>query len=409
MTFSRRDLFARVPASWAALSAALSAQSTDEDYWRLLARQFPLESGLIYMNAANVCPASRPVLDRHLGLLRDFQANPSFQNRDKYAAMEERVRRKIAALLNVENNEIAMVRNTSEGSNTVVRGLDLKPGDEVLITSHNHPSNNDSWKVRAARDGIVVKAATVPVPATTTADLLNRISDAATSRTRVIAVTHVTNTAGLKFPVKEIAEIARKRGAWFHLDGAQSFGALDVDLRAIGCDSYASSMHKWPMGPLEAGILYVRQDRQKELWPSIVTAGWSDKIEGARKYEVFGQRDDPRLASLEAAMDFLALVGMKRIERRVQQITTALKQGFANSDALVMRTNIEPELAHGVVKVDLKNGRLKQAYDTLWSRDRLSIAMTASGDTAGLRFSPHIYNSMDEVERVVAAVKKLAA
>lgn len=409
MAFSRRDVLLRIPASWAGLSQALQAQTDPENYWRLVARQFPLESGLIYMNAANVCPASRPVLDRHLELLRDFHANPSFQNREKYVAMEERVRAKLAALLHASPEEIAMVRNTSEASNSIVKGIDLKAGDEILITEHNHPSNNDSWKVRAKRDGLVVKAVPVPVPAKSVAELVESISAAVTPRTRVIAVTHVTNTGGLKYPAREIAAIARQHGAWFHLDGAQSFGALNVDLHGIGCDSYASSMHKWPMGPLEAGILYVRQDRQKDVWPSIVTAGWSNKVKGARKFEVFGQRDDPRLASLEAAADFLSLAGMKRIEERVQQITSTLKNAFEGSNALVLRTNLQPELSHGVVKVGLKNGRIKEAYDTLWTKHRIAIAMTASGDTSGLRFSPHIYNTMDEVSRVIDAVKEVSA
>lgn len=409
MAFRRRDLFLRVPASWAALSQALQAQSDPDDYWRMVARQFPLGPGLIYMNAANVCPASRPVMDRHLELLRDFHANPSFQNRDKYAALEDRVREKLAALLYVTAREVALVRNTSEGSNVVVQGLDLKQGDEIVITAHNHPSNNDSWKVRAKRDGLVVKIASVPVPAKSAAQLVESIAEVVTPRTRVIAITHVTNTAGLKYPARAIGELARARGAWFHLDGAQSFGAMDVDLRAIECDSYSTSMHKWPMGPLEAGLLYVREERQKELWPSIVTAGWSDQLEGARKFEVFGQRDDPRLASLDAVADFLAMIGPKRIERRVQQITTALKRAFAESNGMELRTNIEPELSHGVVKVGLKHDRVKEAYDALWNRHRLAIAMTASGDTSGLRFSPHIYNTMDQVAHVVQVVREVAA
>lgn len=409
MVFRRRDLFLRVPASWAALSQALQAQPDPEDYWRMVARQFPLEPGLIYMNAANVCPASRPVMDRYLELLRDFHANPSFQNREKYAALEDRVRKKLAALLGVTAREVALVRNTSEGSNIVVHGLNLKAGDEIVITAHNHPSNNDSWKVRAKRDGLIVKAARVPVPAKSAAQLVESIAGVMTPRTRVVAITHVTNTAGLKYPAREIAALARARGAWFHLDGAQSFGAMDVDLRAIGCDSYAASMHKWPMGPLEAGLLYVREERQKELWPSIVTAGWSDALEGARKFEVFGQRDNPRLAALDAAADFLAMIGPQRVEQRVAQIALALKRAFVESSALELRTNLEPELSHGVVKVGLKHGRIKEAYDTLWTRHRLAIAMTASGDASGLRFSPHVYNTMDEVARVVGAVGEVAA
>jgi selenocysteine lyase/cysteine desulfurase len=242
-------------------------------------------------------------MDRHLEFLRDFHANPSFQNRDKYVEMRESLRAKAAKMLRVQADEIAVTRNTSEGSNLIVKGIDLKEGDEVIVTSHNHPSNLDSWKVRAQREKLVVRVVPSPVTAAGADELTGSIEKAITGRTRVIAITHLTSTTGVLYPAKEIAGLARRRGVWMHLDGAQTFGALDVDLSAIGCDSYATSAHKWLMGPLEAGLLYVRTGRIASLWPSIVTAGWADDLRGARKFEVFGQRDDPRVVALEASLD----------------------------------------------------------------------------------------------------------
>lgn len=238
MPTTRRALFRLLPPTWLAYAQALKAADSTESYWQLIKREFPLDESLVYLNAANVCPASRLVLDRYQHFLRDFHANPSFQNREKYVPLEDRLRGKIAHLLSVTPDEIALTRNTSEGSNLVVRGLDLKPGDEILITSHNHPSNNDSWKVRARRDGLKVVTVEVPVPAISSAALVESIRAAITSRTRVVAITHVTSTTGIRFPAREIAALARERGLWMHLDGAQSFGAIDVNLRDIGCDSF---------------------------------------------------------------------------------------------------------------------------------------------------------------------------
>jgi selenocysteine lyase/cysteine desulfurase len=402
---------AALPASWTAFANALRAapnsDATNESYWSMVKRQFPLEENLIYMNAANVCPASRPVLDRHAQFMRDFQSNPSFQNRDKYTEMREQLRTKLAAMLRVSAEEIAITRNTSEGSNTVVHGIDLKPGDEVIITDHNHPSNGDSWKVRASRDGFAVKTLEIRAPARSRDDLIGQFEKALTPRTKVIAFTHLTSTTGIQFPAKEITELGRKRGAWVHLDGAQTFGAFDVNLAQIGCDSYSTSAHKWMMGPLEAGVLFVKSERLPQLWPSIVTAGWSDHLKGARKLEVFGQRDDPRIVALEAAVDFLTLIGMPKVEARMRFLTTHLKQQLAEINGMVMKTNMEPELSGGVVKCDLKQVPTKQAYDKLWASQRLALSVTPYGDIQGLRFSPHIYNSREEVDRAVAAVKAL--
>ena len=417
MSNTRRDFFrlAAVPLAWRAFDAKLQAaaasrlpDAANDGYWQMVRRQYPLEEGLLYLNAANVCPASRLVLDRHIDYLRDFHSNPSFQNRDKYVAMRESLRRKLGQMLSVPADEIAITRNTSEGSNIIVKGVDLKPGDEVLITDHNHPSNNDSWRVRARRDGFIVKSLPVPIPAPSAEKLLADFERAIAPRTRVIAITHVTSTTGIRYPAREIAALARKRGIFVHLDGAQTFGALDVNLSEIGCDSYSASAHKWLMGPLENGILWVRGDRIPEIWPSIVTAGWSDNLRGARKFEVFGQRDDPRVVALESAVDFINLIGMPAVEARMQALATRAKVQLKEIASVQLKTNLEPQLSGGVVKFRLKFVPTQRAYDTLWEKHRLAIAMTPSGDSEGLRFSPHIYNSMDEIDRAVAAVKEIA-
>ena len=401
---------AALPASWNAFAASLQGASVadgSEPFWRMVKAQFPLEGDLIYLNAANVCPASRPVMDRHLEFLRDFHANPSFQNRDKYVPMREGLRAKLASMLSVSADEIAITRNTSEGSNIIVTGIDLKPGDEVVITEHNHPSNNDSWKVRAKREGFVVKSVPVPVPAKSADDLISSIERTLTSRTRVIAITHLTSTTGVLYPARAIGELAKKRGCFFHLDGAQTFGAIDVNLREIGCDSYSASAHKWPMGPLEAGILYIRSERIAQLWPSIVTAGWADDLKGARKFEVFGQRDDPRVVALEAAVDFLQMIGVKNIETRMRILAKRAHTELSKLSDVQLKTSFQPELSAGVIKFRVGKVSTKHAYDTLWKKNRIAIAMTPSGDSEGLRFSPHIYNSFDEIDRAVAAVQAL--
>jgi len=399
--------------AWLATVSALKAAPVNpaagnEDYWRMVKRQFPLEDKLIYLNAANVCPASRGVLDRHLEYLRDFQANPSFQNRSKYEAMGERARAKAGALLGCDKEEIAFTRNTSESTNTVVNGLDLREGDEIVITAHNHPSNNDSWKVKAKRHRLVVKEAVVPVPATSQQQLIDSIASLVTPRTKVIAVTHVTNTTGNAYPAKAIASLARQKNIWMHLDGAQTLGALNVNLRDIGCDSYGGSTHKWLMGPLEAGLLYVRTERIGELWPQVVTAGWSDKVAGARKFEVYGQRDNPRLVAVEAALDFLQLIGMERVDARLRALVKRGKEQLREIPGVELKTSLDPRLSGGVIKFNVKKRPLKEVYDLLWERHRMAIAQTAAGDARGLRFSPHVYNTMEEIDQAVAAVKELA-
>lgn len=415
MSQSRRNFMKAIsaaPAAWASFASALAAATTspgDQDRsWELVRQQFPLANGLVYLNAANICPASRLVLDRYTYFLRDFHSDPSFQNREKFKPLYEQVRTKLGAMLGASADEIAITRNTSEGSNIIVEGLDLQRGDEVIITDHNHPSNNDAWKVRARRHGLEIKSIPVSIPARSKDDLIQGFQKAITARTKVVAFTHVTATTGIQYPAREIAELAHRRGAWVHLDGAQSFGVLKVNLHDLGCDSYSGSAHKWMMGPLEAGVLFVRADRISGIWPSIVTAGWSEDLKGARKFENLGQRDDPRVVAFEAAVDFYNLVGPDRIESRTRQLATKLKQRLAEVPNLRLKTNMESQLSAGVVKFQLTNRETKAAYDQIWQRHRIAMAITPAGDSEGLRLSPHIYNVEDDLERAVKAVREIS-
>ena len=417
MTQTRRGFIRAIPALGAAPAAwgifasslqAAAAAPSQERYWDLVRLQFPLEDGLTYLNAANICPASRLVLDRYQRFLLDFHSNPSFQNREKYKPAYEQLRAKLAAMLTAAPDEIAITRNTSEGSAMIVKGIDLKRGDEIVITEHNHPSNNDAWKMRARREGLEIKSVPVTVPARSKQDLIAAFDKVITPRTKVVAFTHVTSTTGIMYPAREITELAHRRNAWVHLDGAQSFGLLKVNLREIGCDSYSGSAHKWMMGPLESGVLYVRADRIGQVWPAIVTAGWADDLKGARKLEVLGQRDDPRIISFEAAVDFYNLLGPDRIEARTRELVTRLKKDLASIPNLRLKTNLEPELSAAVVKFQLTNRDTKESYDKLWSRNRMALAITPSGDAEGVRISPHVYNSMADVDRAIAAVREIA-
>jgi selenocysteine lyase/cysteine desulfurase len=377
--------------------------------WDLVWKQFPLADGLMYLNAANVAPCSQPALDLYRKQLQDFQSDPSFQNRAKYAPAEEAVRSKLAALVRAKPDEIAMTRNTSEASNIIVQGIDLKPGDEIVVTSHNHPSNLDSWKIRARRHGLVVRVIPEPRSLTEPAQLVDLCRKKLSPRTKVIAITHLTSTIGVLYPAREIAELARSRGIWMHLDGAQTLGAMEIDLKRIGCDSYSSSAHKWPMGPLECGVLYIREERLPQIWPSIVTAGWRDNLVGARKFEVFGQRDDPRLVAFGAAIDFLNELGVPAIEERVRFLATRLRNGLLETPGITVHGSREAELCFSVVKAKHARVPSRKLYDELWARHRMALSLTPEGEIEGVRFSPHIYNSVDEIDAAVSAVRRACA
>ena len=306
----------------------------------------------------------------------------------------------------MSEGEIAIVRNTSEGNNTIVGGLALKAGDEVVVFDQNHPTNNVAWDVRAARFGFTVKRVSVGSPPTSAEEMMKAFREAISAKTKVLSITDLSSTTGVRLPTKELCRMARERGIYAHVDGAQTCGALQINLREMGCDSYSTSAHKWLMGPKEAGVLYVRQERIAEIWPSVVGVGWGNKVEttakGARKFETLGQRDDAAVAAMGTTVDFHNLIGPARIEARVRELSAALREGIRKIPGAKLRTPNQPELSAGVTVMSFDGLDVRKIYDALYAQHHIAIA-----PTGGLRFSPHIYNTLEEIERTIAALNQV--
>ena len=385
-------------------SRPLPPAPDDEAYWEQVRAQFSFREERVPMNAANLCPSPRAVADRVEELTRDIDRDCSFNNRAKFGGMREASRAQVAAQLSVEPDEIALVRNTSEANNTVNAGIPLSPGDEVVLWDQNHPTNNVAWDVRAARFGFSVKRVSVPARPSDPGQLAAPFLEAFSDRTRVLSVTHVSNVSGIRLPVRELAAESRRRGVHFHVDGAQSWGALDVNLKQIGCDSYSASSHKWFMGPKEAGLLYVRGERIQSLWPATVAPGWGDDptpdVIGARKFESLGQRDDACLAAVGTAAEFHSAIAPPAVASRVAHLATALKAGLVEA-GMTLVTPIDPELSGGVAIVRVTGDR-RAAANRLYEEHGI-----AGAATGGLRLCPHVYNTMAHVQRAVEGVTAL--
>ena len=383
------------------LAGRPEAAQTDpgESFWEEVRRQFAFREERVPMNAANLCPSPRAVAERVRELTRDIDVDCSFPNRAKFGPLLEASREAAAAQLGVTADEIALVRNTSEANNVVNAGLPLDAGDEVVVWDQNHPTNNVAWDVRAARHGLAVKRVATPAAPSGADELVTVFERALTPRTRALALTHVSNVTGVRLPVRELCDMAHRRGIHVHVDGAQSWGALDVDLRELGCDSFTGSAHKWFLGPKEVGLLYVRADRVADIWPSIVAPSWGGEVEprprGARKFESLGQRDDAALAAVATTVAFHDRLGMARVEARIAALATVLKAGLVEA-GFELVTPTAPELSGGVVIAACEPDRRGALVAALYERHGI-----AGAATGGLRLCPHVYNTLDHVRRAV--------
>lgn len=377
----------------------------DERFWMSVREQFLMAPDLAVMNAANLCPSPAPVLEAMYRSTKDMDSDPSFDNRQKMSAGKEEARRLLSRFLRVTPEEIVITRNTSEANNMVSSGLDLKAGDEVVIFSDNHPSNNAAWMQKAKRFGYTVSVMSQPNPHPGPDYYMEAAKRAITPRTRVLAFTHETSTVGDVLPVNELCRLASERGVLSLVDGASALGLLDVDLSEMQPDFYTGSAHKWPCGPKEVGVLYINTRAHSFIHPSIISA-YPGAVGIARTMEAMGQRDEPAIIGFGEAITFQDKIGRKAIEDRSRSLGQALIAGLRRIQGVQLWTHPDPARSAAVVTFRPGNLDIPKLSAALYKSDRIGCATRTGSDRPGIRFSPHIYNTMAEVDRAVAAIAK---
>jgi isopenicillin-N epimerase len=384
---------------------APTISGSGEAFWKSVRAQFVMPDDLGVLNAANLCPASRPVLEA-LKRESDFvDRDPTGQNRARLTAEKEQLRTTLAAFLRATPEEIVITRNTSEANNMVSSGLDLKAGDEVIVFHDNHPSNLTAWQEKAKRFGFTVIEIPQVNPHPGMEYYVNAYKKAITTKTKVLTFTHLTSTVGDLFPAKELCALAREHGVMSLVDGAQSFGLFDVNLAEISPDFYSGSSHKWACGARESGVLYINARAQKNIWPSIYSA-YPGAVGISKTFESFGQRDEATMIAFREALEFQTKIGREAIEKRSRALANQLIAGLSRLPEVKVWTSPNPSLNAAVVSFlpgSLNPQKLGQA---LYEKDKIGTAGRGGADRGGLRASPHFYNTPEEVDRLVGAVSR---
>jgi selenocysteine lyase/cysteine desulfurase len=398
-------LFASRGDAWPSIEPEQAPASPDERYWRRVRDAFIMPAGYVYLNAANLCPSPAAVLTATDAATRSVDADPSNQNRTKTRDGREATRVALAAMLQVSPAEIVITRNTSESNNMVSSGLDLKAGDEVLLFSDNHPSNLAAWRVKAQRFGFSVKVVDHVQPHPGHQYYLDAFRKQITPATKLLAVTHVTSSVGDVLPVKELCLLAREREVLSLVDGAQSFGVLDVNLGDMQPDFYSGSAHKWPCGAKENGLLFVNARIHERIHPSIVSL-YGGGVGISQRLEAYGQRDEAAIMGFGAALDFQKQIGMAAIEKRSRHLAALTIAGLKKIDGVKVWTHDDPARSAAVVSFLPGTLDVRKLHQALYEQDRIVCATRGGTDRAGLRFSPHFYNLEADIERALAAVKR---
>ena len=396
------NLFARAAQAPAQLPDRALYDSNEEAYWAELRKQFVIPADEVYLNNGTVgsspAPVLRAIFDGYNETEKMAQSDPEDYPIWGYGAWNE-FRDPLAAFVGCTRDEIALVRNATEANSYIANGLDMKPGDEVLMTDQEHPGGEHPWNLRAKRYGIVVKRVTLPKPVPNAAAVLNLINDAITPRTRVLFFSHITTATGVVLPAKELCALARSKGIVSAVDGAHVIGMMRLNVHDLGCDMYSSSPHKWLMAPKGTGFLYVRDEMIDRLWNTIVTAGWDDPKLRAERFQRIGSSNVPSLWGMRAAVKLANDIGLDRIERRHQKMADYIHGEMVRRGAESW-TSPDASLRCAIASVNVAPIQIMELETWMWQNKKIRIR---GGAPSKIRLSTPYYLLRKDVDRYLAA------
>jgi selenocysteine lyase/cysteine desulfurase len=376
-------------------------EQNEDAYWAELRRQFLIPADEVYLNNGTVgsspAPVLRAIFDSYNKSEQLDESDPEDYPIWGYGAFNK-FRDPLAAFVGCNRDEIALLRNATEANSYIANGLDMKPGDEVLMTDQEHPGGEHPWNLKAKRYGIVVKKVTLPRPVKNPAEVLQLFNDAITPRTRVIFFSHITTFSGVVLPAKQLCALARSKGILAAVDGAHVPGMMRLNLHDLGCDMYSSSPHKWLQATKGSGFLYVRDEVIDRMWNTIVTEGWDEPQLRAERFQRIGSSNVPALAGLRASIEFATAIGIDRIEQRHRRLGDYMLAEMQQRGAQSW-TSPDPALRCAIITVNVPPIQRGALETWLWKNHKIRIR---GGDPSKLRLSNPYYLQKKDIDHFLA-------
>ncbi|NND73332.1 MAG: aminotransferase class V-fold PLP-dependent enzyme [Rhodothermales bacterium] len=375
----------------------------DDDLWAWVQQSFSVDRSIIHLNNGGVCPSPDRVLALQQQHVAASNRMPFYAYRSGIWPQLESVRESLANEFRCSSEEIALTRNTSEGMQIIQLGLDLRKGDEILTTEHDYPRMLATWEQRAKRDGIIVRKVPVPVPLEFPENLVDDLEDAITEATRLIMCCHMVDLTGQILPVRRICDMAHRHGVHVLVDGAQTFGQIPCTAAMLQCDYFATSLHKWYMGPQGTGMLFVRKQLVPAVWP--LNPPEETSSTDIRKFEDVGTRALAQVLSLAESSSFNSVIGLERKEERLRYLRDYALEPLLQYDRVTLRTNLTNACA--LATIDLEGIHPVDLRDTLWAKHRIRVRPIVKANVTGIRISPSIYTTERELDRFVDVLESI--
>jgi len=381
------------------INLAQQKADTSEAFWELVKTQFILAPELRYFNNASL-GASPLSVQRATKAFRDtLDAFPSKYMWGGWEDEIENTRQSVADLLGADKEEIALIHNTTEGMNLIARSFDLQPGDEVILADHEHTSGRVCWEVFQETRGIKLIRPELPILPKTVEEVVEVYRKAITPKTKLISMCHIVNTNGMILPVKEVSEMAHKKGILVAVDGAQGAGMFDFNLQELGCDFYTASAHKWLFAPKGIGILYAKESSQHHLKPLIVCRGYRDS--SIRRLENYNTRNLPELLGLGAAVEFCNQIGMDKIHTRSYELKNYFRTKIEANPTFKLKTPASDDLSAAIQVVEVIGQEVRGLKERLFEEFNIDCRPMTTFGLNALRISLSIYMTKADVDYLV--------
>jgi isopenicillin-N epimerase len=374
---------------------------------------FLLREDLVYLNHGSFGACPRAVHRRYQELQRELEANPMAflsEDRDLSGRMRE-ARRALATYVGARPDDLVFIPNATYGVNVAARSLDLKPGDEVLISDHAYGACERAWRFVCERRGASLKTAHVGLPVESAAAVADEIWRQVTERTRAVFLDHMTSPTALILPVSDLIQRARRSGILSIIDGAHAPGHLPLDLTELGPDIYIGNGHKWLLAPKGAGFLWARADVQPLLQPLIVSWGWRADEPGPSAFvdeqQRTGTHDPSAYLAVPAAIEFLARHDWPQVQRRCRALVREAREQIGRLTGLVPFCPDDGLWYRQMHMLPLPPCDPVRLQRELRERYRIEIPVFAWQGRPCLRISIQAYNTRRDIEALVSALTVL--
>ncbi|MES2795720.1 MAG: aminotransferase class V-fold PLP-dependent enzyme [Bacteroidota bacterium] len=371
----------------------------DEDYWSMIRQAYTVSPQIINLNNGGVSPAPKVVqdaLDHYNKIANDAPSYYMWRIMDQG---REPLRENLAKFAGVLSDEIAINRNATESIDTVILGLPLQKGDEIVLSKYDYPNMLHAWRQREARDGVVLNYIEIDLPLENEDLIVKKYLDKITPKTKVIHLTHIVNWNGQILPVRRIATEAKKRGVEVLVDGAHSFAHLNYKITDLNCDYYGTSLHKWLSAPIGSGMLWVKKEKISKIFPLIPNGEPSS--ENIRKFENLGTRSFPIEQAVGQALNFQLAIGNERKEARLRYLKDYWAKEAAKIPKIIMNTPLNPNQSCALAHVGFEGIESSQIEAKLFEKFKIHTSPVKWEKLNGVRITPHVYTAIRELDKLL--------